>query len=170
MGLIRPELAAWLAPRRELLAAVAVALIGGWLASRGGWFLFAIGAVVFAIGAAWAVTSFRRLAFRRDVAAPGLVEVVEGEIRYYAARALGGTIALRDLTEIRLIRLDGHDHWRLKSADGQALLIPVEAKGAEGLAAAFATLPGIEMGRVTAAMAQTDGPSLRVVWTGPAPG
>lgn len=170
MGLIRPELASWLAPRRELLAAVLVTLMGGWLASLGGWFLFALGAVVFATGAVWAVTSFRRLAFRRDVAAPGLVEVVEGEIRYFAARALGGTIALRELSEIRLIRLNGHDHWRLKSADAQALLVPVEAKGAEQLAAAFATLPGIEMGRVAAALAQTGGPSLRVVWTATAPG
>ncbi|WBU64336.1 hypothetical protein [Paracoccus aerodenitrificans] len=170
MGLIRPELARWLTQRRELLAALATVLFGGWLALRGGWFFFALGAAVFATGAVWAVTSWRRLAFLHDVTAPGVVEVVEGEIRYFGARSLGGSIALHELNEIRLIRLNGQDHWRLKSRDGQALLIPVEARGAEQLADAFTALPGLDLGRVSAALQQTEGPSLRIVWTRPKPG
>ncbi|WBU55994.1 hypothetical protein [Paracoccus sediminicola] len=167
MGLIRPELAAWIAPRRELLAAIGGAVFGGWLATWGGWFYLGLGALIFAVCAVLTVGAWRRLAFHRDIAAPGVVELVEGEIRYYAARALGGTVALRHLTEIRLIRLNGHDHWRLKSRDGQALLIPVEAKGAETLADAFAVLPGLDMGRISAALSRQDGPSLRIVWTAP---
>lgn len=163
--MIRPELAQWLVPRRELFAAILLALLGAWIASRGGWFLFALGAAVFATGAGWGIGSWRRLAFRREIAAPGMVEIDEGAIRYFAARALGGTVPLRELAEIRLLRLNGHDHWRLKTRDGQALLIPVEAKGADQLADAFTALPGLDLGRVSAALAQKDGPSLRVVWS-----
>ncbi len=167
MALIRPELARWLHPRRELLAAVALALLGGWIASRGGWLLLLLGAAVLVLGVGWGVGSWRRLAFRREVSAPGVVEIDEGAIRYYATRALGGTIALRDLAEIRLLRLNGHDHWRLRTRGGEALLIPTEAKGADQLANAFTALPGLDLGRVSAALAQRGGPSLRVVWTAP---
>ena len=169
MGLIRPELAQWLAPRREAAAAIALTLLGAWVISRGGWFFLGLGAGLLALGLGWVRGSLRRLAFRRDVSAPGVLELDEGEIRYFAARALGGSVALRDLAEIRLIRLNGHDHWRLKTRDGQALLVPTEAKGAEQLADAFAALPGLDMGRVSAALGQRGGPSLRVVWTAPVP-
>lgn len=96
--------------------------------------------------------------------------MVEGEIRYFGARAIGGTLALRELSEIRLLRLNGHDHWRLKTRGGEALLIPVEAKGADRLADAFAALPGLDLGRVSAALAQKAGPSLRIVWEAPKSG
>ncbi|WBU53863.1 hypothetical protein [Paracoccus sp. SCSIO 75233] len=170
MGLIRPELSAWIGSRREFLASLAGVLFGIWVATWGGWFFLGLGVLIAAVCAALAVGSWRRLAFRHDVAAPGVVEVIEGQISYFAARGLGGAIALRDLTEIRLLRLNGHDHWRLKTRDGQALLIPVEAKGAEGLANAFAALPGLDMGRVSAALMQKDGPSLRIVWAAAKPG
>lgn len=167
MGLIRPELARWLAPRREIIAAIAGMALGLWIASWGGWFYIPLGLMVIAGCAIWALGSWRRLAFLHEIAAPGVVDVVEGAIHYYAARALGGSIALRDLAEIRLLRLNGHDHWRLKTRNGEALLIPVEARGAEQLADAFTALPGLDLGRVSAALAQKNGPSLRVVWSAP---
>ena len=37
--------------------------------------------------------------------------------------AADGEIALRDLVEIRLLRLKGRGHWRLRSASGEALLV-----------------------------------------------
>ena len=167
MGLIRPELREWLRPRQEMLAAGVCMAVSGWVATWGGWFFAALGFVGFAISAGWLLGSWRRLAFHRDIAAPGLVEIVEGEIRYYGARAIGGTLALRDLTEIRLLRLNGHNFWRLKTRGGEALLIPVEAKGADRLADAFTALPGLDLGRVSAALAQKGGPSLRIVWSAP---
>lgn len=163
--MIRPELRRWLMPRRELLSAIVGILLGLWIATRGGWLLGGMGLVVTLSAAVWAVGSWRRLAFRRDIGAPGVLEVDEGAIRYYAARALGGTIALRDLVEIRLLRLDGRDHWRLRTRDGQALLVPVDARGADQLADAFAQLPGLDLGHVSAALSQKGGPSLRIVWT-----
>ena len=86
--------------------------------------------VALAVAVAWGIDARRRMRFRREIAAPGVVELIEGAIRYYGARALGGEIALRDLVEVRLLTLRGHPHWRLRSDAGEALLIPVEAAGA----------------------------------------
>jgi hypothetical protein len=81
----------------------------------------------------------------------------------------GDIAALRDLVEIRLLRLNGQAHWRLRSAGGEALLIPVDAAGAEVLAHGFTALPGLDMGAVSQALAhvseQPD--ATRLVWRRP---
>jgi len=164
---IRPELRAAIARHREALAAGALVLAGLWVATRGGWFLGAIGLGFAALGAGWAVLALRRLRFARPVTDPGLVEIDEGRIGYYGAgvRGLGGYVALEDLVEIRLLRLNGHPHWRLRTTDAQAILIPVAAAGAEGLHDAFATLPGIDMGTLAAALDREV--TVQSLWTRP---
>lgn len=164
--MIRPELRAALARWSEPLLAGAVTLAGLWLALRGGWFFAAIGLLVMLVGGALLIGAWRRLPFRRRVGAPGLVELDEGAIRFYGADALGGEIALRDLVEIRLLRLKGRAFWRLRSAGGEALLIPVDAAGSESLADAFTTLPGMDLGAVSAALAHVadQADAVRTVW------
>lgn len=164
--MIRPELRAWTARQSEALVAGAVLLAGLWLALRGGWFFAALGGLVLLVGVSLLIGAIRRLPFRRQIAAPGMVEVDEGAIRYYGAAVLGGEIALRDLVEIRLLRLKGRGHWRLRSASGEALLVPVDAAGAEALAHAFTALPELDMGTVSAALAHVaDQPdAVRTVW------
>lgn len=167
--MIRPEIKSWLLRWREPLIAGAILLGGVWLALFGGWFFAVVGGGVILVGAALLIGAWRRMPFRRAVDASGMVEVEEGAIRYYGATALGGEIALHDLIEIRLLRLRGHGHWRLRS-NGEALLIPVDAAGAEALADAFNTLPGLDMGMVSAALAKVaDQPdAMRVLWRRPA--
>lgn len=166
--MIRPELADRLRPWRETLAALAATAFGLWLFSLGGWLFWALGAAATAISALWALDARRRMRFQHATLGPGMVELDEGAIRYLSPnRLLGGEIALRDLSEIRLMRLNGRRHWRLKSVDGQALLLPVDAAGAEMLASAFASLPGMDMGRVSAALAG-NAPAIQTVWTRPA--
>lgn len=152
MSLIRPELAARLAPWREVMAAGVLAALGAWVFLLGGWIYRPVGVALIALAATWGLGAWRRMRFARGVEAPGLVEVIEGAIRLYGARALGGEVALRDLTEIRLLRLNGRVHWRLRSASGEALLIPVEAAGAGQLADAFSALPGFDLGAAAAAL------------------
>lgn len=167
--MIRPELRAWAARWSEALVATAILLAGLWLALRGGWFFAALGGLVLLVGLSLLLGAIRRLPFRRRIDAPGVVEVDEGAIRYYGAAVLGGEIALRDLVEIRLLRLKGRGHWRLRSASGEALLVPVDAAGAEALAHAFTALPGLDMGTVSAALAHVaDQPdAVRTVWRRP---
>ena len=164
--MIRPALSDQLRPWREVIAALACLAFGIWVFAKGGYVFWPLGGAIMAISAIWGLNARRQMRFRREVGAPGLVEVDEGAVRLFGARALGGEISLRDLVEIRLLVLSGRSHWRLKSSDGQALLIPVDAAGAEQLAHAFAALPGVDMGRISAALRGT-GATVQTVWTRP---
>lgn len=163
--MIRPELARKLRPWAETAAALAATLFGLWVFSRGGWVFWPLGALIAGAAAAWALDAWRRQRFHSDASAPGMVELDEGAIRYLSPSAfLGGEIALRELSELRMLRLNGRAHWRLKSTDGQALLIPVDAAGADRLASAFAALPGADMGRISAALAP-GAPHVQTLWS-----
>jgi hypothetical protein len=143
MALIRPELATALLRGREVIAALIVALAGLWLIWLGGYLLAPLGAAVAVFATLWAVQAWRRVRFAQAVAAPGMVEVDEGQVGYLGP-TFGGFVALPDLVELRILTLQGRRLWRLKQADGQALLIPVDAEGAERLFDAFGTLPGMD--------------------------
>ncbi|RWR10018.1 hypothetical protein [Paenirhodobacter populi] len=151
--MIRPELRERLHRHRELIAAIAAIAAGLWIASLGGWLLIPVGLLVAAAACAWATSAWRRGRFTRPVTDPGVVEVIEGRIGYFGAgQMLGGYVSIDDLAEIRLLTLRSARYWRLKTADGQAILVPVAAAGAEALYDAFAALPDIDMRRLTAAL------------------
>jgi len=158
VSFVRPELSAAVWRWREVLAAGLVAALGAWAATRGGYLLTPLGLGILALGAGWALTAWRRLRFRQDGEAPGLVRVTEAEIAYYGPR-VGGFVGLPDLSEVRLLTLRGRRIWKLKQGDGQMLHIPVEAQGAEALFDAFAALPGIDMAALVAALGGDAPPS-----------
>lgn len=151
MSWVRPEVLAGLRRGREAIAAGAVVAFGLWLAWLGGYLLVPLGLCVAAIGSAWGVQAWRRMRFAQGNDAPGVVEVDEGQIAYLGPGA-GGFVGLPDLVELRLISLHGRRLWRLKQADGQALLVPVDAAGAERLFDAFASLPGMNTEALVAAL------------------
>lgn len=160
--MIRSEALATLYRWREVAFAGGLAAWGLWFVALGGWVLVPLGAGALALAAVLGLTALRRLRFAQTIAAPGVAEVIEGEVRYFGPN-VGGMVSLAELTEIRLIRLRGRRLWRLKQADGQALLIPVDAAGAEALFDGFATLPGLDMAAVVAALGPQAGPSGRAV-------
>jgi hypothetical protein len=170
MALIRAEVSRMLHRHREVIAAGAAGVAGLWLIGLGGWVLVPLGALLLGLAALWAVSALRRLRFAQGVAAPGVVEIDEGQVGYLGP-GLGGYVALPDLVELRLIRLQGRRVWRLKQSDGQALLIPVEAAGAERLFDAFAVLPGLDSQALVAAL-EAAATGDRIVWRrdGTAPG
>jgi len=161
MGLIRDDLLAAARRGRELIAAGLVALAGLWLMWLGGYLLFPVGTLILAICAVWVRQTWRRLRFSQDLAAPGMVEVDEGQVGYLGP-TFGGFVALPELTELRILTLQGQRLWRLKQSDGQALLIPVSAAGADRLFDAFASLPGMDSQALVAAAGGTAGDG--VVW------
>ena len=124
MSMIRDEVLAAAHRGRELIAAGIVALAGLWLMWLGGYLLFPVGAVILAICAVWAVQTWRRLRFSQDLAAPGMVEVDEGQVGYLGP-TFGGFVALPDLTELRILTMQGQRLWRLKQSDGQLALLVV---------------------------------------------
>lgn len=170
--MIRPPLlrlapAAALRRHREAIAGAALALAGGWLVLRGGLFYAGLGLVVAAAGAGLVWDGLRRLRFGQKGAAPGIVELLEGQIAYLGP-GYGGHAALSELVEIRLVELHGRRAWRLAQEGGPPLFIPVEAAGAERLYDVFAALPGLEMSAILAALAAPGAPD-RLLWRRAAP-
>lgn len=164
MSFLRPQAIQTVSRWSEIALAAAILALGGWLLHLGGYLLAPLGVIVLLTGAGWGLIALRRLRFQRPVAAPGLVEIDEGQVGYLGPD-FGGYVALRELAEVRLIRLHGLPHWRLKQTDGQALLIPHQAEGAAALYDAFAALPGADMAAFTAAL---DRPAdTQTVWTHP---
>ena len=151
MTLIRPEVTEMIWRAREVIWGGVVVALGGWLIVLGGWVLIPVGAVVAGVGLVLATMAFRRMRFGQTVAAPGLVELDEAQVGYLGPE-MGGFLSLSEVVELRILTLRGRRVWRLKQADGQALLIPVDAKGAERLFDAFVNLPGMESGALLAAL------------------
>lgn len=170
--MIRPELAQAIWRWRAPLTQGGVALAGVWLIWLGGYLLVPLGLAVLALGTGLAAMELRRMRFAQTVNAPGVVEVDEAQVGYLGPEG-GGYVSLAELVELRLLTMRGRRLWRLKQLDGQALLIPVEAAGAERLFDAFASLPGMDSGTLVAALAPpaAHGPGLiaagtemRLVW------
>lgn len=168
---LRPEAREALWRWREVIWAGAVAAVGLWLIWLGGWLLGPLGVLVVLLALGLSVQALRRMRFALDVDAPGVVQIDEGQISYMGP-SVGGFVSLPELVELRLMTLRGRRLWRLKQADGQALLIPVEAEGAAALFDAFASLPGMDSGALVAALGPPSqvGPGLvaetqmRLVW------
>lgn len=148
---MRPEAAATLRRWADPAFGAAVAAFGLWLAYLGGLILIPIGLALAGLGAGWAVLGWRRARFQSDPAAPGLVELDEGRLRYLHPK-MGGEVSLNDLSELRLITMNGRRVWRLADLAGQALLVPLDAAGAGALFDAFAALPGLTSADLVAAL------------------
>lgn len=162
MSFLRPGAAAALRRWREVAAGLLVALAGLWLAGRGGVFLGALGALAALAGAGLAWTGLRRLRFAQPGAAPGVVEILEGQIGYLGP-GYGGYAALSELVELRLVEARGRRAWRLAQEGGPPLFIPVEAEGAAALFDVFASLPGLDPAVLIAAL-EAPGVPDRLIW------
>lgn len=175
MTLIRPAAAALLSRYSEVIWACLPLGFGLWLIALGGYLLTPLGTVIAAVGVSWGILALRRMRFAQTVDAPGVVEIDEGQIGYLGPQ-IGGYVSLPELIEIRLITMRGRRLWRLKQADGQTILIPVDAAGADALFDAFTSLPGMDSSGLVAALqtqtdangqtlpARSDTPEMRLIW------
>lgn len=175
MTFIRPEVLAAFWRLREVLVTTTIAAIGLWLVYLGGWVLLPSGVLVLALAATLIRHALARLRFQQAVRAPGMVELDEAQLGYLGPEA-GGFISLNEAVELRLVTMKGRRLWRVKQADGQAMLVPVDATGAAQLFDAFASLPGMDVTVLAAALAKPTaqaglsrdvalaGPEMRVIW------
>ncbi len=151
MTLIRPEAREALRKGQDLIVAGGLAILGLWLAWLGGYLLLPLGVAIVILSLILARMAWARMRFSQTVLTPGVVELDEAQVGYLGPTE-GGFLSLEELVELRLMAMQGRRMWRLKQADGQALLIPVDAKGAERLFDAFAALPGMELGALMRAL------------------
>lgn len=150
--MIRPEISALMARYGETLLACGAIGLGLWFFLAPGPVLSLFGVFVALCGAGWAVAALRRARFRVEGEAPGVVDVVEGAVRYMGP-VTGGAIALSELVAIDVLVIGGSQrNWRLRQADGTVLSIPQAAAGAERLHDVFSALPGMRERTLTAAL------------------
>ena len=169
MALIRPEAAAALRRWREAIAGAALILAGLWLARLGGAFFLVAGVLAAGLGAALALIAWRRARFRHDADAPGMVEVVEGQIAYYAPSG-GGFAALSEIEEVAVtITAAGRPAWAIGQRGAPTLIIPMGAAGAEALFDAFLSLPGARAEPFLAAAHRRPGEGPVTLWQRPPP-
>lgn len=149
-GFLRPGAAAFLRRWREPLAALAIMALGFWITLRPGPIVQGFGWVLAAVGAIALIPAIRRARFAASGEAPGMVQVDERRVLYMGPTN-GGAVALDELEELSLRRLeDGRAAWVLVERD-TFLVIPVDARGADALFDAFTALPGLSAQAILAA-------------------
>ncbi|MHC0054239.1 hypothetical protein [Actibacterium sp. D379-3] len=164
MAFVRPEILAALTRWREVLIGLGVAALGLWVIGLGGYVFQGLGGLVAVLGLALAFVARRRLRFHRDGAAPGVVQVTEGQITYLAP-AGGGFAALSELREIALgFDPAGRPFWQLFQTGAPPLAIPVSAAGAAALFDVFVALPGADPARILTALDRRPAEGTVTVW------
>ncbi|AAV96850.1 hypothetical protein KQ247_07240 [Ruegeria pomeroyi] len=162
MSFIRPEARAALWRWREVLAGLAVALLGlSWIAGPGG-LLGWTGWPVAAAGLALAVVGVQRARFRTGGGGPGIVLLDEGEITYMGPLG-GGSVAAAEIERLTYDPTATPPHWLLEQEGRAVLAIPVNAEGAEVLFDGFSALPGLRTERVLAVL-KGDARHAVVIW------
>lgn len=163
MSFIRPQARDMLWRWREVLAGTGLVAIGLIAGLGPGGLLGTLGWITAAVGAGLALTGYQRARFRaRPKGGLGAVDVDEGQVVYFGPLT-GGAMALREMTELALIRSGQSPHWRL-TGGGEVLSIPVDAEGGDALFDAFATLPGLRVEKLLAALDAED-PHDTVIWS-----
>lgn len=166
--MIRPEVIALFWRYSEVLAALALAVLGLWATNGLGLFWNVIGAIMIGAGLGLAWTAWRKLRLTsKDTNGPGVVEVDERQVTYFAPYE-GGAVSINDLARVTIVTSDkgpkaGDIHWLLEENGGTRLLIPNSAEGAAQLFDALSPLKGINFEAAIRAMGSTANASF-VIW------
>lgn len=164
MSFIRPEAAQSLIRWREVLIGAAVLALGAWWALALSGILSWVGYVLLPIGAALGVVGVQRARFRNTGSGgPGMVQIDEGRVTYFGPLT-GGTVDLADMTSLTIEPSAKPAHWGLHQPGQPALMIPTTAEGADALFDAFATLPGLRVQKMLAALSSQSRETI-TVWS-----
>ncbi len=145
----------------EVLIAAAVTALGLlWsLTSLG--VLQWIGWLVAAFGLALIWSALQRARFNARGDGPGVVQIVEGEVRYFGPR--GGGFAAIDAIISLSLSADG-GYWLVEAENSEILVVPRTATGGQALFDAFARLPGLDMEHLLRVIAQEPAAHARTIW------
>ena len=162
MSFLRPEAVAQINRWREALLGAGSGFIGFWWITGPGCLMALPGTGLLVLGGALIWVGLQRGRFRGAQGGLGTVQVDEGQITYFGPLS-GGAVAVQDLTAITLDRSFFPAHWRLEAPGAPPVHIPVNAEGADALFDAFASLPGLRMERMLAAL-QVKSKTPEILW------
>lgn len=156
MSFIRPPVAVHFTKWREAYFVAFLLILGVWFFLRGmatfNLVFQALGLVISLVGIILLRTTIQRIRFRRKQKAPGMVDVNEREISYFGPLH-GKTISLESLHKIELRESEAYAAiWVLHHTDGDPMIVPTTAKGADDLFDAFTSLSGVKMDVLVAAL------------------
>lgn len=161
-GFLRPEIRRMLYRWREVLAAVAVAALGLWIALDQGRIVPGFGWILVVLAVPLGAVALRRARFAGSGDGPGVVGLIEAKVTYMGPY-YGGAVSLDDLTALSLRRgADGKSFWVMAEAE-QVLVIPTDAHGADVLYDAFTRLDGLSTSHLLASLRGT-GPGTVTLW------
>ncbi|MEM6477730.1 MAG: hypothetical protein AAF647_01660 [Pseudomonadota bacterium] len=140
--MIRPEAKEAIREWQEVIAGVAMTLLGSHFLLNGRALLPVVGALIGLLGIALIVLGFRRVRFPTGAGGTGLVEVTERQIAYLTG-AGGGAVAIDGLERVEVRADTAGITWLFTARSGEVLAIPGNARGAEALFDALVSLPGI---------------------------
>lgn len=169
-GFVRPEVAAGFRRWREPLVWAALLALGLWMVWQGYRGLapvsFVAGLVATATGTSLLLGAIRRLRLHGEPG-EGVVVIDEARIAYFGPRG-GGFVDLPSIVRVEVVTRphvlpDSAHAWVLTAEDGERLVVPIGAKGAERLFDALSPLPGIDFDAGAAAIA-APGPGRALVW------
>lgn len=171
VSFIRPELSRLFSRWLETAIYAALTFAAFWQIMANGpseqvW-RWGLAAAVLVIGF-WFIRSAALSALTRgDGDAPGVVQIDERRVAFFGPHT-GGVVSLNDIFAIEIWAAD-EPHWRYEpewvlrwSDDEPALIIPVSAQGADGLADAFTALPGFTAEKAVAALKAPEGATVTI--------
>ena len=132
MSLIRPEAQAALWRWREVILGLGVVLLALWWGTTAFGFLRWVAGALGMAGGMLMIVGAQRGRFRLGADGFGVVQVIEGQIRYFGP-VMGGAISMSELDFIELDRRQALPFWVLSQPGMDAVKIPIDAKGAEAL-------------------------------------
>ena len=163
MSFIRPEVASGIHRWREALIGAALLALGlYWSVWSGPGPLSWIGLVVMLVGVTLFVVGVQKGRSRLGGGGPGVVQIVERRIGFFGPLN-GGIVDIEAITSLSYDPTEHPPHWVITHDAGPALHVPVNAEGADALFDAFASLPGLSLGRV-ASVSRQEGTGPVVLW------
>ncbi|MFN4098905.1 MAG: hypothetical protein ACK4GT_03935 [Pararhodobacter sp.] len=162
---LRPPARAFIARWTETGGALALTFLGLWWAFSGPGPIYWLGWIPALLGAGLTVGAVQRARFASRGAGSGVVEVIEGEIRYFGPRG-GGIVPLDGMLTLSIS--SDAEYWLIEAAEGQILVIPRAAAGHPALFDAFGALPGFDMQRLLRLVAQGPSTRVQIIWQHPA--
>lgn len=157
MSFLRPEAVASLRRWREPALIAVLFALSVWLLSKAfvqsSWISGVIGMAIVGVIGSILYVSYIRARITTDTDGPGIVEIREREITYFAPEN-GGTVSLDMLLRLQLSTMPsaaGDRNW-IMWYPGGSLVVPASADGAEQLVEVFTSLPNLGYDQILRAM------------------